>query len=184
MGALLRFGPLFRFFAFLTALRFVVQGDSMQPNFARDQYILVSRMAYLWRGPLRGDVVVLRYPPQWPRSYLKRVIGLPGETVRIEDGEVFIDEQPLREPYIRVEGGSPAGPHAYGLQERGSRAEPAAGSHDGSREWTLGDGQCFVMGDNRADSLDSRSLGAVNLDQIVGKAWIRYWPKSSWGIIR
>ena len=182
---LLKFGPTYRLADFLTAVRFVVHGNSMRPNFARDQYILVSRLTYLKDGPTRGDVVVLRHPYQCHRNYIKRVIGLSGENIRVEGGRVFVNGQLLEEPYLKVESGLLNSCD----EDSGRLSDPARiGFPDEPDEQVyecfLSDGQYFVMGDNRAYSDDSRSFGPVNRELIVGKAWIRYWPRNDWGVIR
>ena len=185
-GMLLRVGPVYKLANLVTSVRFVVQGDSMLPSFARDQYILVSRMAYALNEPSRGDVVVLRHPSQSLRTYIKRIIGLPGEYIRIENRVVLINGQPLKEPYLdggdnhqepTEGGGPPADGSSMEVHDHGSRAKSTS-------EWFLDDGQYFVMGDNRAASDDSRSFGSLDRELIVGKAWIRYWPRIAWGKIR
>ena len=181
LGALLRSGSVHGLANLLMAARFVVKGESMLPNFAMDQYVLVSRLAYQSRAPSRGDVVVLRHPGQPRRNYIKRIVGLPGERVQAGDGRVRINGEVLVEPYLyrgddgRFKGGMshPDGP----LGEQG----PADG---GSEEWFLEEDRYFVMGDNRQYSDDSRAFGPVGRDLIVGKAWIRYWPRDAWGFIR
>ena len=181
-GQMGRFGPLVRgtfsprllsgVVEVLTSVRFVVQGDSMLPNFSGDQYILVSRRAMVRDGLSRGDVVVLRHPVEPRRNYIKRVIGLSGERIRLEGACVYIDDELIHEPYLAVDndvdGQGP--PPTTVLGELG--------------EWTLGEDQLFVMGDNRASSDDSRSFGPLNRCMVVGKAWVRYWPRSAWGILR
>ena len=175
--AFLRFGPFYKLAETLTSVRFVVQGESMEPSFRRDQYVLVSRMAYRRREASRGDVVVLHYPRQPGRNYIKRIVGLPGEKVRVEGSRVFIDGRLLEEPYLQAEG--PPGKSNTPL-----RSATPGGSLDRPDEWSLGERQYLVLGDNRSNSHDSRSFGPLGGELIVGKAWIRYWPPGEWGIIR
>ena len=168
-----KFGPFYKLAEFLTTVRFVVQGGSMEPNFADDQYLLVSRMA-LWSGAMsRGDVAVLRNPSHWRRTYIKRIVGLPGERVGTVAERVFINGVLLEEPYL----GEP-------LEEADLERLEQQISQGQIQEWSLGADEYFVMGDHRVDSDDSRSFGPVNRQLIVGKAWIRYWPQSAWGIVK
>ena len=169
----------------VTAVRFVVKGDSMAPSFSREQYILVSRLAYLWQGPNRGDVVVLKHPKRRSRNYIKRIIGLPGETILVRGASAYINGTLLREPYLNGKMGSedPSGPANVSSQYSGSTRDLEKDSGP-VREWSLDEEQYFVMGDNRANSDDSRSLGPLDRELIVGRAWARYWPRSAWGIIR
>ena len=157
----------------------------MRPSFARDEYILVSRLAYLWQRPSRGDVVVLRHPRQRSRSYIKRVVGLPGESISVQGKRVFIEGCLLEEPYLDRDGATSAPsssiwPHGNGCTdhespERWDRRD---------RQWFVDDDQYFVMGDNRSNSEDSRSFGPLDKKLIVGKAWVRYWPRGAWGVVR
>ena len=184
VGAFLRTGPICKLADLITAVRFVVQGNSMEPNFTRDQYVLVSRMAYLRNGPSRGDVVVLYDPRQQRRNFIKRIIGLPEELIRVEDGHVFINGQLLEEAYLNGRSGyqdtyNKSGVLLYDTVPTGIPDK----SKGPSKEWTLGDDQYFVMGDNRANSDDSRSFGPLKRELILGKAWIRYWPLSAWGFL-
>ena len=149
--------------ALLTSRLYVVRGDSMRPAFEPAHHLLVSRMAYAVSAPSRGDVVIVHDPRGTGRRYLKRVVGLPGEEVRLLDGVLFLDGVRLEEPYLE---GRPA---ALGL---------------GERVWKLGTGESFVLGDNRLRSTDSREFGPVRQRLIVGKAWLRYWPPRKWGPIR
>ena len=180
----LRFGPIYKLADLLTAVRFVVDGDSMRPNFSGGQYILVSRLAYLEGGPSRGDVVVLRHPQRWGRNYIKRVIGLPGEHVRVAGCDVFIGGGILREPYLERSSTSLAGARRSGAMP--GDAPPMGSAARGlgrCLERSLGATQYFVLGDNRANSDDSRCFGPLERELIVGKAWIRYWPRSAWGFL-
>ena len=162
---------------FLIAARFTVRGDSMQPNFAADQYILVSRVAYMWDEPSRGDVVVLRHPFHLGRHYIKRVVGLPGERMAVARGRVHINGRLLEEPYLSKGIG-----HGDARQRGAEVTVGNAGQADA--DWLLGEEEYYVMGDNRANSDDSRSLGPMKRQLIVGKAWLRYWPREAWGLVR
>ena len=188
LGRLIRVGPIYKLANLLTAARFVVQGDSMLPNFSGEQYILVSRMSYKWSSPARGDVVVLRDPRQRSRTYIKRIVGLPGECLHVEDGHVFASGRLLDEPYLKSRNIGHAASARDGEDAGGIPAQDTSWHREPVPQgppdtWSLGDGQYFVMGDNRLDSGDSRSFGPVRRELIVGRAWIRYWPRSDWGII-
>lgn len=138
-----------------------VQGQSMEPNLHTDQRLVVEKVSYRFHGPQRGDIVVIRVPSQGEELLIKRVIGLPGEMVEIRDGNVYIDGQLLDEPY------------ANGSTRQGRIGRvivPAL--------------QVFVMGDNRAHSNDSRSFGPVPIEDIVGRAWLSYWPLNNAGMVR
>jgi signal peptidase I len=144
---------------FATA-RFIVEGSSMEPNFHTGQMLIVSRLSYKLSSPKRGDVIVFQYPDNPVDDYIKRVIGVPGDTVEIEDGRVYINGQVVNEPYLS---------NVIPDSQRG--------------KWTVPEGSYFVMGDNRPHSSDSRSWGMLSGDLIIGKAWISYWPPSLWGIV-
>lgn len=148
----------------LATARFVVDGTSMQPNFHTDQYIIVSRFAYIIGEPQRGDVVV--FHANSDKDFIKRVIGLPGETIQIVNGKVYINNKLIDEPYLTTENQNCA---SCNLQQ------PV----------TLGKDEYFVLGDNRRSSQDSRSkeVGAIKRSQIIGKAWIRYWPPEEFTLI-
>ena len=156
--------PIFKAVAtLLTSQVYVVRGDSMRPTFEPGQHLLVSRMAYAASALSRGDVVVLRDPRDSGRRILKRVVGLPGEEVRIRDGLLFVDGVHMDEPYL---GGLPA---SVGL---------------GNSTWGLGSSEYFVAGDDRVRSTDSREYGPVPEGLIVGRAWYRYWPLRERGLVR
>ncbi len=140
---------------------FRIEGSSMEPNFHTGQYLIVNKALYWpwFSKPARGDVVVL-VPPRSPdRDFIKRVIGLPGETVEIRQGKVLINGKPLDEEYL---------PHS------GSYSSPAT---------TLGPEEYYVLGDNRDNSNDSHSWGPLPKENIVGKAWVSYWPPQEWGVV-
>ena len=182
---LLRVKPIYRLANLVTAVRFVVKGDSMEPSFSKDHYILVSRMAYLWQGPRRGDVVVLRHPKRRSQNYIKRIVGLPGETVHALGERIYINGVLLQEPYLNGDAGFQDLSDPAGVSPQYSESTKDTDKNTGpASEWSLDEEQYFIMGDNRANSDDSRSLGPLGRELIVGKAWARYWPRSVWGIIR
>jgi len=141
----------------LATARVVVDGPSMRPTLISGEWIVVNRLTYKLGSPQRGDVIVFLPPTNAQTDDLiKRVIGLPGETVEIRNGSVWINGKALEESY-------------------------AAGTTAPDNRWQLGAGQLFVMGDNRQLSLDSRSFGPIPMREVVGRAWIIYWPPSEWG---
>ena len=143
--------------------RFMVEGRSMQPNFQDGQRLIVSRVHYLFGNPGRGDIVVFNSPRNPDgEPLIKRVIGLPGETVEIREQMVYVNGVPLEEPYIN---------------------EPCTPSHCRDNMWELGTDEYFFMGDNRNHSNDSRRFGPVNYENIIGETLICYWPPSNWGIV-
>ncbi len=137
--------------------RFKIDGSSMEPNLHHDEYVIVDKVTYLFGKPQRGDVVVFFLEGQ-PKDYIKRVIGLPGDTIELSNGTVYIDGQPLAEPYVA------SASVTYTARQ-------------------LGDEEYFVMGDNRGNSSDSRAFGPIRSDNIVGRAWIVYWPPTDWAIV-
>ena len=143
-----------------TTGRFRVHGFSMEPTLHDGQHIIVSKVVYMIHSPERGDVVVLRTPHNPGGNYfIKRIVGLPGEHIEIQDGKVLVNGMPLEEPYI---------------------TEP--GLYSGT--WILGSDEYFVLGDNRRNSSDSHNWGVFTGKDIVGKAWLCYWPPEDWGRVR
>ena len=138
--------------------RFRIEGSSMEPSMHPNQYVLVDKVSYKLGNPKRGDVVVFNYPLATDRDFIKRVIGLPGETVSVANGIVSIDGQALNEPYISA-------PPTY------------------EKSWTLGPDQFFVLGDNRNSSSDSHSWGPLERHYLIGRAIFVYWPPSLWGSV-
>lgn len=142
-----------------TTGRFKVHGYSMEPTLYDGQYLIVSKVTYWTHPPERGDIIVFHPPNGDSDDYIKRIVGLPGETVEVRGGVTWIDGMPLEEPYVAASGGD-SGPR------------------------TLGEGQYFVLGDNRVNSSDSRSWGVLPQENIVGKAWLCYWPPERWGLVK
>ena len=144
---------------------FFVKGQSMEPNFEDKDYILVDKISYRLNSPERGDVIVFKYPED-PREYfIKRIVGLPGETVDVKDNKVTVYNNRYPD----------------GLVLRESMYLPASQSTLGTVRTRLGDDEYFVLGDNRLHSSDSRRWGALDKSLISGKAWIRLWPLNSIG---
>lgn len=141
----------------LTA-RVRVDGFSMRPTLDDGQFVLVNRLAYQFDEPRYGDIVVFHYPLSPNQDLIKRVIGLPGDTVRITGGQVYVNGAILDEPYIA-----------------------AAPRYD--VEWNVPEGHLFVLGDNRNDSNDSHSWGPLQTKNVIGKAVLVYWPFDKFSLI-
>lgn len=137
-----------------------VEGQSMEPNLHTDQRLVVEKLSYRFHAPRRFDIVVLRLPSQGEELLIKRVIGLPGETIDIHDGHVYVNGEQLIEPYV-IE-----------------TTRPGRVSHVVVPPLNV-----FVMGDNRNHSNDSRSFGPVPIENIVGRAWLSYWPPDNAGLV-
>jgi signal peptidase I len=144
----------------MASMRYIIDGPSMEPNFYTGQFIIVSRLNYVWGQPRRGDIVVFHRPDRQNEDLIKRVIGTPGDTVEIRNQQVYVNGIMLNESYIN---------------------EPCVSCAE--RTWTLGEDEFFVMGDNRNHSSDSRIFGVVQRNQIVGEALFRYWPWQDIGAI-
>lgn len=134
-----------------------IEGPSMQPNFWTGEYLISSKLSYYLDEPQRGDVIVFRHPNNSGANLIKRVIGLPGDTVIIRDQMVFVNGDPLDEPYINAP--------AY------------------SGEWHVPDANYFVLGDNRNNSSDSHNWNFVPEQNIIGKALAVLWPPDKWGYV-
>jgi signal peptidase I len=128
-----------------------VENISMKPTLQPGEFLLVNRVAYKIGEPEIGDIIVFHAPGASDLDYIKRVIGLPGDKVRISEGVVYVNDQPLYEPYI-------ADPPRY------------------TGDWDVPPGQLFVLGDNRNNSSDSHMWGFVPYEDIVGRALLIYWP--------
>lgn len=152
---------------------FIVSGSSMEPNFYNGEYLVIDEISYQFGSPKRGDVVVLRYPKDPDQYFIKRVIGIPGEKIEIENGSVKImnDQHPsgfeLKEEYLPVENITyPHDPNIVG----------------GKKVLSLGENEYFVMGDNRLASSDSRDWGVLKRDQMIGKVFLRALPLSDFQV--
>lgn len=154
---------LIRFFLFQP---FVVEGNSMEPNLHDKEYLIVNRLTYRIDEPQRGDVIVFDAPNSPGVDYIKRVIGLPSEKIKIADDEIFINNKKLDEKYL------PA-----------SFQTLISADASFSLERQLGPDEYFVMGDNREHSLDSREIGTIKKQAIVGKAWVTLYPLDYFGVV-
>jgi len=144
-----------------------VRGSSMYPNFHDGEYILTDKISYRLGEPKRGDVVVFRAPRNEEYDYIKRIVGLPGDTIRIDGGRIFLNNSLINEAYLPKDHITSAG----GFIKAGQIA-------------TVPKEQYFVLGDNRNHSSDSREWGFVPKENIIGKAWLRYWPPERFGKIK
>ncbi len=142
----------------LVSARVRVDGASMLPTLTNGELVIVNKLAYRLGEPSRGDIIVFHFPVDPSQEFIKRVIGLPGDQVSIHKGAILINGQRLDEPYL-----------------------PVTTNYDG--DWTVGEDQLFVLGDNRNNSLDSHNWGTVPMDYVIGKALFIYWPFNSLGII-
>jgi signal peptidase I len=138
--------------------RIRVDSFSMEPTLQKGNFVIVNKLAYQIGAPQRGDVAVFRYPPTPSEQYIKRIIGLPGEHVHINAGQVQINGELLVEPYL------------VDSTMRGG-------------EWQVPSDSYFVLGDNRNNSSDSRVWGMVPTENLIGKALVVYWPPDSWGVL-
>ncbi len=147
------------FIRFFVAAPYLVQGASMDPTFHSADYLIVDRISYRLEDPARGDVIVFRYPQDPSRSFIKRIIGLPGETIDIRGNTVRII--------------NPENPDGFAISEPYIASENA---RDSTVTVTLGANDYFVLGDNRKASADSRIWGALPRDLITGRALLRLYP--------
>jgi signal peptidase I len=171
---------------------FKIEGSSMEPSLQSGQYILVNKLIYFhfdinaplrllpgmddieqriiypFRPPQRGDIIVFEYPRDVSKDYIKRVIGLPGDTVEMRKGEVYVNGSLLDETYLE------------GMQKQTFCNSPqrcAAGPV------VVPPGSVFVMGDHRTNSSDSREWDALSLERVIGQAWLLYFPLQDWGVV-
>lgn len=138
---------------------FFVEGSSMEPNFENGEYLLVDELSYYFREVKRGEVVVFHYPLDTSKYYIKRVIGLPNETVEIKNGQMTIYNSSNQEGFLLSE-----------------NYIPSSFNTDGNIKKKLGKDEYFVLGDNRLHSSDSRRWGVLPKNDVVGRVWVRAWP--------
>lgn len=149
-----------------------VQQGSMETTLLPDQYVLVDKLTPRWAPYSRGDIVVFEPPETWSSGggvpFIKRIIGLPGDNVELRDGFVYVNGVKLVEPYLFKEDGV------------AQSTDPQVG---GQSKWVVPTGELFVMGDHRQNSADSRSFGPIEISKVIGRAWLRYWPFDTFGIL-
>jgi len=136
-----------------------VDGFSMRPTLEDGEFVLVNRLAYRFADYQRGDIIVFKHPGAPPQDLIKRIIGLPGDTVVIANGKVTVNGHVLNEPYI-------------------------ADAPDYSGEWVVPEDSLFVLGDNRNNSSDSHSWNFLPMENVIGRAVLIYWPPRFWDVIQ
>ena len=149
---------------FFVVQPFFVRGASMEPTYSQGDYLLVDEISYRFSEPDRGDVIIFRAPTGESQFFIKRVIGLPGETVRVAGGEVLIINDAFTDGFVLGE-------------------EYIGNSITGNLETTLNENEYFMLGDNRGASFDSRAWGPLEHDLIIGKVFLRAWPFGDFGLI-
>lgn len=143
-----------------------IKGESMLPNFDNGEFLLTDKVTYRFNDPQRGDVIVFKAPPDYQDEFIKRIIGLPGESVAVTDGKIYINGQPISESYLPASQITPDGKFISG------------------KTVTVPTNSYFVVGDNRKNSYDSRSWGFITKDKITGRAWFVYWPPNKVGVVK
>lgn len=143
----------------LLVQNFRIEGFSMEPTLHEGQYLIVNKLVYYLHPPRRGDIIVFAFPRGPERDFIKRVIGVPGDTVEIRPGQILVNGEVIQEPY---------------------NPEPVNYSYPPT---TLGSNEYFVLGDNRNNSSDSHTWGVLERKYIIGKAWLSYWPPKEWGLV-
>jgi signal peptidase I len=142
-----------------------VSGSSMFPNFKDGDYIITDKVSYKFHGPERGDVVVFRNPRDESQDFIKRIIAIPGDRVKVENNRVYVNDKLIDEPYLRPE----------------IITYPQSFMRNGE-EVVVEPDHYVVFGDNRPHSSDSREWGFVKKNEIIGRVFLRYWPKDEIGV--
>lgn len=143
-----------------------VSGESMIPTFHDKDFIITEKVSYRFNNPQRGDIIVLKNPNNESEDFIKRIIALPGDEIKLQGGFVYINGQLLQEPYLPLNTSTP--PQSFLSEGEVVKA---------------GENQYFVFGDNRSHSSDSREWGGVPKEKIVGKVFFRYWPPNTIGLL-
>ncbi|BAB04749.1 signal peptidase (type I) [Halalkalibacterium halodurans C-125] len=153
---------LIRSFVFVS---YEVRGESMEPTAYEGEMFIVNKLSYEFSEPKRFDLIVFHATET--DDYIKRIIGLPGDTIRMEDDILYINDEPYEEPYL----------------DEWKEGRPGKYTQDFVVEEPIPDGYVFVLGDNRPRSSDSRAFGPVPLEEIVGKVGVRFWPVTKVGVL-
>ena len=149
---------------------FQVQMHSMETTFLQGDYVLVDRLSHLWSPYQRGQVIVFQPPETWAdgdKPFIKRIIGLSGDTIALRDGEVFVNDIKLDEQYL--------------YRDAAGETEPTDPYTE--TRWLVPQGELFVMGDHRQQSADSRIFGPIPISSVIGRGLVRYWPISQFGVV-
>lgn len=136
---------------------FIVDGQSMEPNFQNNDYLITDKVSYRLHSPSRGEVVIFHPPDNPSVNYLKRIVGVPGDTIAVKNGDVYVNGKKIIEPYI-------------------NNNEKTHSPSSGDVEITLKEKEFFVLGDNRNHSRDSREIGPIPISNIVSRIWLRLFP--------
>ncbi|MBI3103787.1 signal peptidase I [Candidatus Daviesbacteria bacterium] len=160
------FGAIFAAIYLFVAQFHKVSGNSMIPTFKSGDYLITEKISYRFSTPKRGDIIVLKNPRDESEDFIKRIVALPGDTIKIENNSLFVNDQLIRENYLPSQTATRAG--AFLTEGATIKAGP---------------NQYFVLGDNRSHSSDSREWGSVTKEEIVGRAFFRYWPPQSMGLL-
>lgn len=160
-------GAIFALIYLFVAQPHKVSGNSMVPTFHNADYILTDKVSYQLSEPKYGDIVVFKNPRDESQDFIKRIIGIPGDTVKLEENTFYVNDQALEEKYLPP-----------GTITRGGNFLTEG------KTVNLGDNQYIVVGDNREHSSDSREWGTITKQEIIGKVFFRYWPPTVFGLIK
>lgn len=142
-----------------------IKGASMEPNFPDGEFLLTDKVSYRFREPERGEVIIFKAPVAPDEEFIKRIMALPGEKIKVDNGHIYINGERLNEPYLS------------------DSLVTSTGNFLGNSEFTVPAGKYFVIGDNRNHSSDSRHWGPIEKKAITGRAWLIYWPLGSFGTV-
>lgn len=160
------FGAVFALIYLFVAQFHKVSGNSMVPTFESGDYLITEKISYKLGKPKHGDIIVLKNPRNKSQEFIKRIIAIPGDTIKIENNSIFVNGGAINETYLPTAVSTHSG--AFLTEGVAIKADP---------------NQFFVLGDNRDHSSDSREWGSIMKEEIVGKAFLRYWPPQSMGLL-